>query len=135
MTNNKLVFGIGTMLVLMTTLSLNTQAVIAQQQGEEKIMIPMDKMMQNMTQEELSKTIMQTVIDEIAYKTTPVGFDEIKKDNPMYANILDNIPSMSLEETVKSLLVVDDLEQLLKMHAQGLVESKSINSNQTITTK
>ena len=123
MTNNKLVFGIGTMLVLMTTLSLNTQAVIAQQQGEEKIMIPMDKMMQNMTQEELSKTIMQTVIDEI------------KKDNPMYANILDKIPSMSLEETVKSLLVVDDLEQLLKMHAQGLVESKSINSNQTITTK
>ena len=123
MTNNKLVFGIGTMLVLMTTLSLNTQAVIAQQQGEEKIMIPMDKMMQNMTQEELSKTIMQTVIDEI------------KKDNPMYANILDNIPSMSLEETVKSLLVVDDLEQLLKMHAQGLVESKSMSSNQTITTK
>jgi hypothetical protein len=123
MTNNKLVFGIGTMLVLMTTLSLNTQAVIAQQQGEEKIMIPMDKMMQNMTQEELSKTIMQTVIDEI------------NKDNPMYANILDKIPSMSLEETVKSLLVVDDLEQLLKMHAQGLVESKSINSNQTITTK
>ena len=123
MTNNKLVFGIGTMLVLMTTLFLNTQAVVAQQQGEEKIMIPMDKMMQNMTQEELSKTIMQTVIDEI------------KKDNPMYANILDKIPSMSLEETVKSLLVVDDLEQLLKMHAQGLVESKSINSNQTITTK
>jgi hypothetical protein len=123
MTNNKLVFGIGTMLVLMTTLFLNTQAVVAQQQGEEKIMIPMDKMMQNMTQEELSKTIMQTVIDEI------------NKDNPMYANILDKIPSMSLEETVKSLLVVDDLEQLLKMHAQGLVESKSINSNQTITTK
>ena len=123
MINNKLVFGIGTMLVLMTTLSLNTQAVIAQQQGEEKIMIPMDKMMQNMTQEELSKTIMQTVIDEI------------KKDNHMYANILDKIPSMSLEETVKSLLVVDDLEQLLKMHAQGLVESKSMSSNQTITTK
>ena len=123
MSNNKLVFGIATMLVLMTTLSLNTQAVIAQQQGEEKIMIPMDKMMQNMTQEELSKTIMQTVIDEI------------KKDNPMYANILDKIPSMSLEETVKSLLVVDDLEQLLKMHAQGLVESKSMSSNQTTTTK
>ena len=123
MINNKLVFGIGTMLVLMTALFLNTQAVIAQQQGEEKIMIPMDKMMQNMTQEELSKTIMQTVIGEI------------KKDNPMYANILDNIPSMSLEETVKSLLVVDDLEQLLKMHAQGLVESKSMSSNQTITTK
>ena len=125
MINNKLVFGIGTMLVLMTTLSLNTpsKTVIAQQQGEEKIMIPMDKMMQNMTQEELSKTIMQSVIDEI------------KKDNPMYANILDKIPSMSLEETVKSLLVVDDLEQLLKMHAQGLVESKSMSSNQTTTTK
>jgi hypothetical protein len=123
MINNKLVFGIGTMLVLMTTLSLNTQAVIAQQQEEEKTIIPMDKMMQNMTKEQLSKTIMQTVIDEI------------KKDNPMYANILDKIPSMSLEETVKSLLVVDDLEQLLKMHAQGLVESKSMSSNQTTTTK
>ena len=123
MINNKLVFGIGTMLVLMTTLSLNTQAVIAQQQEEEKTIIPMDKMMQNMTKEQLSKTIMQTVIDEI------------KKDNPMYVDILDKIPSMSLEETVKSLLVVDDLEQLLKMHAQGLVESKSMSSNQTTTTK
>ena len=123
MINNKLVFGIGTMLVLMTTLSLNTQAVIAQQQGEEKTIIPMDKMMQNMTKEQLSKTIMQTVIDEI------------KKDNPMYANILDKIPSMSLEETVKSLLVVDDLEQLLKMHAEGLVEGKSIGSNETTITK
>ena len=126
MIKNKLVFGVGTMLVLMTTLSLNipSKAVIAQeQQGEEKIMIPMDRMMQNMTQEQLSKTIMQTVIDEI------------KKENPMYADIFDKIPTMSLEETVKSLLVVDDLEQLLKMHAQGLVESKSINSNQTITTK
>ena len=125
MINKKLVFGIGTMLVLTTTLSLNIplKTVIAQQQGEEKIMIPMDKMMQNMTQEELSKTIMQAVIDEI------------KKDNPMYANILDKIPSMSLEETVKSLLVLDDLEQILKMHAQGLVESKSMSSNQTIITK
>ena len=125
MINNKLVFGIGTMLVLMTTLSLTipSKAVIAQQQGEEKTIITMDKMMQNMTKEQLSKTIMQTVIDEI------------KKDNPMYANILDKIPSMSLEETVKSLLVVDDLEQLLKMHAQGLVESKSMSSNQTTITK
>src|SRR5918995_1322308 len=113
------------MLVLMTTLylTIHSKAVIAQQQGEEKIMIPMDKMMQNMTQEEISKTIMQSVIDEI------------KKDNPMYANILDKIPSMSLEETVKSLLVVDDLEQLLKMHAQGLVERKPMGSNQTTTTK
>jgi hypothetical protein len=123
MINNKLVFGIGTMLVLMTTLSLNTQAVIAQQQEEEKTIIPMDKMMQNMTKEQLSKTIMQTVIDEI------------KKDNPMYVDILDKIPSMSLEETVKSLLVVDNLEQILKMHAEGLVEGKSIGSNETTITK
>ena len=125
MINNKLVFGIGTVLVLMTMLTLNipSKAIIAQQQGEEKTMIPMDKIMQNMTQEQLSKTIMQTVIDEI------------KKKNPLYADIFDKIPTMSLEETVKSLLVVDDLEQLLKMHAQGLVESKSMNSNQTTTTK
>jgi len=112
MINNKLVFGIGTMLVLMTTLSLNipSKEVIAQQQGEEMSMIPMDK-------------IMQTVIDEI------------KKENPMYADIIDKIPSMSLEETVKSLLAMDDLEHLLKIHAQGLVEGKSMTSNQTITTK
>ena len=125
MINNKLVFGIGTMLVLMTTLSLTipSKAVIAQQQGEEKTIIPMDKMMQNMTKEQLSKTIMQTVIDEI------------KKENPIYVDILDKIPSMSLEETVKSLLAVDDLEQLLKMHAEGLVEGKSIGSNETTITK
>ena len=120
MINNKIVFGIGTMLVLMTTLSLNipSKAVIAQQQGEETNII-----MQNMTKEEISKTIMQAVINEI------------KKNNPMYADIIDKIPSMSLEETVKSLLTVDDLEQLLKKHAQDLVESKSMSSNQTITTK
>ena len=125
MINNKLVFGIGTILVLMTTLTLNipSKAVIAQQQGEETNMIPVDKIMQNMTKEKLLKTIMQTVIDEI------------KKKNPMYADIIDKIPSMSLEETVKSLLAVDDLEQLLKMHAQDLVESKSMSSNQTIITK
>jgi hypothetical protein len=125
MIDNKLVFGIGTILVLMTTLTLNipSKAVIAQQQGEETNMIPVDKIMQNMTKQNLSKTIMQTVIDEI------------KKKNPMYADIIDKIPSMSLEETVKSLLAVDDLEQLLKMHAQDLVESKSMSSNQTIITK
>jgi hypothetical protein len=125
MINNKLVFGIGTMLVLMTTLTLNipSKAVIAQQQGEEKTMIPMDKIMQNMTKEQISKTTMQTVIDEI------------KKKNPMYADIIDRIPTMSLEETVKGLLAVDYLEQLLKMHAEGLVEDKSISSNQTTITK
>ena len=53
MINNKLVFGIGTMLVLMTTLSLNisSKIVIAKQQEEETNMIPMDKMLQNMTEE------------------------------------------------------------------------------------
>ncbi|HET7644044.1 MAG TPA: hypothetical protein VFK40_11090, partial [Nitrososphaeraceae archaeon] len=67
MINNKLVFGIGTVLVLMIILTLNipSNAVIAQQQGEENTMIPMDKITQNMTKEEISKTIMQTVIDEI----------------------------------------------------------------------
>ena len=125
MINNKLVFGIGTMLVLMTTLTLNipSKIIIAQQQGEGTNMIPIDKMIGNMTEEQLSKTIMQTVIDEI------------KKENPMYADIIDKIPSMSLEETVKSLLALDNMEQLLKMHAQGLVEGKSTSSNETTTTK
>ena len=110
------------MLVLMTILTLNipSKAAIAQQQGEEKTMIPMYK---NMTKEQISKTIMQTVSDEL------------KKNNPMYAEIFDKIPTMSLEETVKSLLVVDNLEQLLKIHAEGLVEGKSISSNDTTITK
>ena len=114
------------MLVLMTILTLNipSKAVIAQQQlGEEKTMIPINKIMQNMTKEQISKTIMQTVSDEL------------KKNNPMYAEIFDKIPTMSLEETVKSLLVVDNLEQLLKIHAEGLVEGKSISSNDTTITK
>ena len=125
MINNKLVFGIGTVLVLMTMLTLNipSKAIIAQQQGEENTMIPMDKITQNMTKEEISKTIMQTVIDEL------------KKRNPMYADLIDKIPTMSMEETLKSLLAVDDLEQLLKVHAQGLVEGKSISSNETTITK
>ena len=53
MINNNLVFGIGTILVLMTTLTLNipSKSVMAQQQGEQTNMIPMDKIMQNMTKE------------------------------------------------------------------------------------
>ena len=61
--------------------------------------------------------------------------DEIKKEYPMHADIIDKIPTMNLEETVKNLFALEDLEQLLKIHAQDLVESKSMSSNQTITTK
>ena len=53
----------------------------------------------------------------------------------MHADIIDKIPSMSLEVTVKNLLAIEDLEQLLKMHADELVEGKSMESNQTTTTK
>jgi hypothetical protein len=56
------------MLVLTTTVSLTipSKAVVAQQQqGEETRMMSMDKMMQNMTEEQLSKKIMQTIMDEI----------------------------------------------------------------------
>jgi len=56
------------MLVLTTTVSLTIplKAVVAQQQqGEETRMMLMDKMMQNMTEEQLSKKIMQTIMDEI----------------------------------------------------------------------
>jgi hypothetical protein len=56
------------MLVLTTTgsLTIPSKAVVAQQQqGEETRMMSMDKMMQNMTEEQLSKKIMQTIIDEI----------------------------------------------------------------------
>jgi hypothetical protein len=127
MINNKLVFGIGTMLVLITTLSLNIPSKIAiaqqQQQGEETSMMPMDKMMQNMTEEQLSKKIMQTLMDEI------------KKENPIHADMIDKIPSMNLEETVKNLFAIEYMEQLLKMHADDLIEGKSMGSNQTTTTK
>ena len=77
MINNKLVFGIGTILVLMTTLTLNipSKAVIAQQQGEETNMIPVDKIMQNMTKEKLSKTIMQTVIDDKEKESYVCGYN------------------------------------------------------------
>ena len=56
------------MLVLTTTVSLTipSKAVVAQQQqGEETRMMSMDKTMQNMTEEQLSKKIMQTIMDEI----------------------------------------------------------------------
>lgn len=112
MINNKLVFGIGTMLVLLTVVFLNipSKAVIAQQQQQgigETINI-------------MSKELRQKIMDEV------------KKENPMHADIVDKIPSMSLEETVKNLFAVTDIEQLLKMHAEDLVEGKTMgDSNQT----
>jgi hypothetical protein len=123
MINNKIVFVIGTILVLMTTLSLNIPSKIVIAQQQEMSMIPMDKMMQNMTEEQLSNKIMQAIMDET------------KKENPIHADMIDKIPSMSLEETVKNLFAIEDLEQLLKMHADDLVEGKPMASNQTTTTK
>lgn len=111
MINNKLVFGIGTMLVLLTVVFLNipSKAVIAQQQQGIGETI-------NIMSKELRQKIM----------------DEVKKENPMHADIVDKIPSMSLEETVKNLFAVTDIEQLLKMHAEDLVEGKTMgDSNQT----
>ena len=86
-------------------------------------MMPMDKIMQNMTEEQISKKLMQKIMDEI------------KKENPMHTDMIDKIPSMNLEETVKNLFAVEDIEQLLKMHAEDLVESKAMNSNQTTMTE
>ena len=57
-TNNKLVFGIGKILVLMTTvfLTVPSKVAIAQQQDEEMNKMQMSKeMMQNMIEEEISK--------------------------------------------------------------------------------
>ena len=122
MINNKLVvgIGIGTMLVLMTTtlfLNIPSKVAIAQQQqqqqqiGEEEMLMLLKEMMKNI-------------------------MDEIKKENPLHADLIDKIPSMNLEETVKNLFAVEDIEQILKIHAQELVDGTSTasnNNNQTTT--
>ena len=115
MINNKLVFGIGTLLVLLTVVFLNipSKAVIAQQQPQQQQGI-------GETINIMSKELRQKIMDEV------------KKENPIHADIVDKIPSMSLEETVKNLFAVTDIEQLLKMHAEDLVEGKTMgDSNQT----
>ncbi len=61
--------------------------------------------------------------------------DEIKKENPMHADMIDKIPNMNLEETVKNLFAVEDIEQLLKMYAEDLVQGKVMDTNQTTMTK
>jgi hypothetical protein len=106
------------MLVLMTTtlfLNIPSKVAIAQQQqqqiGEEEMRMLLKKMMKNI-------------------------IDEIKKENPLHADLIDKIPSMNLEETVKNLFAVEDIEQNLKIHAQELVDDTSTasnNNNQTTT--
>ena len=76
-----------------------------------------------MTEEQISKKLMQKIMDEI------------KKENPMHTDMIDKIPSMNLEETVKNLFAVEDIEQLLKMHAEDLVEGKAMDSTQTTMTE
>jgi hypothetical protein len=46
MNSNKILLGMGAMLVLMTTLSLNITSKIVIAQQEETSMMPMDKMIQ-----------------------------------------------------------------------------------------
>ena len=121
MINNKLVvgIGIGTMLVLMTTtlfLNILSKVAIAQQQQQQQI----GEEEMRMLSKEMKKNIM----------------DEIKKENPLHADLIDKIPSMNLEETVKNLFAIEDIEQILKIHAQELVDGTSTasnNNNQTTT--
>ena len=121
MINNKLVvgIGIGTMLVLMTTtLFLNTPSKVAIAQQQQQQQIGEEEM--RMLSKEMKKNIM----------------DEIKKENPLHVDLIDKIPSMNLEETVKNLFAIEDIEQILKIHAQELVDGTSTasnNNNQTTT--
>ena len=122
MINNKLVvgIGIGTMLVLMTTtlfLNIPSNVAIAQQQQQQQQIGEEEMLM-------LSKEMMKNIMDEI------------KKENPLHADLIDKIPSMNLEETVKNLFAIEDIEQILKIHAQELVDGTSTasnNNNQTTT--
>ena len=76
--SNKLLVGIGIiMLVLTTTVSLNMTSKIVIAQQEETTMMPVDKIMQNMTEEQISKKLMQKIMDEI------------KKENPMHTDMID----------------------------------------------
>ena len=59
----------------------------------------------------------------------------MKKEIPMFVDIVDKIPSMSLEEAVKNLFAVKDIEKLLTIHAEYLVEGKTMGSNQTTMMK
>ena len=52
----------------------------------------------------------------------------------MFVDIVDKIPSMRLEEAVKNLFAVSDIEKLLMIHLEYLVKGKTIESNQTTTT-
>ena len=126
MTNNKLVFGIGTILILMTTVFFNVPSKVAiaqQQQDGEMNKIPMSKeMMQNMTDEEYQKKLILNFMDKV------------KKEYPIFADMVDKIPNMSLEEAVKNLFAVSDIEKLLMIHLEYLVKGKTIESNQTTTT-
>ncbi|HEX7256855.1 MAG TPA: hypothetical protein VF242_02235 [Nitrososphaeraceae archaeon] len=61
--------------------------------------------------------------------------DELKKEESYACRYDYKIPSMSLEETVMNLFAVKGIEQLLELHAEDLVESKAMNSNQTTMKK
>ena len=110
----------------MTTVFFNVPSKVAiaqQQQDGEMNKIPMSKeMMQNMTDEEYQKKLILNFMDKV------------KKEYPIFADMVDKIPNMSLEEAVKNLFAVSDIEKLLMIHLEYLVKGKTIESNQTTTT-
>jgi hypothetical protein len=112
MTNNKVKFGIVTMLVLMAAALLSVPSKVAIAQEE---MMPME-----------NKTMMTPEI--LQQKIT-----EMKTKHPMLADMLDKIQTMTLEETVKNIIGVMGLQHLLMTHAKNLVEGKAMGNQTTVT--
>jgi hypothetical protein len=84
----------------------------------------------------MSKEMMQNMIEEERSKKIILKFmDEVKKRKSYVCRYINKIPSMSLEEAVKNLFAVKDIEKLLTIHAEYLVEGKTMGSNQTTMMK
>jgi hypothetical protein len=116
MTTNKMMFGIAMMLMASLSavvLTIPSKVAMAQTSPEDQTMQGMSE-----NQTKIAKAL-------IALKIT-----QIRSNHPVLAAIADKIQTMDAKETLRNLVGVEILSDLLKLHAKGLIMNQ-IAGNQT----
>ena len=117
LTSNKMKFGIAMMLMASLSavvLTIPSKVAMAQTSPEDQTMQGMSE-----NQTKIAKAL-------IALKIT-----QIRSNHPVLAAVADKIQTMDAKETLKNLLGVEILGDLLKLHAKGLIMNQTAGNQTT----
>jgi hypothetical protein len=117
LTSNKMKFGIAMMLMASLSAALLTiPSKVAMAQTS-----PEDQTMQGMSENQT----------KVAKALIAIKITQIRSNHPVLAAIADKIQTMDAKETLKNLLGVEILSDLLRLHAKGLIMNQTAGNQTT----